>query len=291
MADTTFLKDNLKGSVPVEISNEVIKGIATGSVAMQVCRTTPMTSDTKVLPVLTDGGKAYWVNEGAKIGTTLNAWDYPQLEAKKLAVIIPVTKEKLADSVLNVMEEIKQGIADQFVKAIDSAIFFGTDTPFSTSIIGTMLPANKVPCTDVVAFPGAISEALGKVEEVDLIPTAIISGPATKKTIRNSKDLNGNALVTNTGVLTEGTIYQTPVHYLKVGAFDNEKAQILTGDFSRAVIGLRDSIEYTVLTEGTVGELNLGEQDLAAIKCTMRLGFNCVDGKAFSSVDKFTPAK
>ena len=124
MADTTLLKDNLRGSVPIEVASDLVKNIVTTSTAFQVYRIVPMTSNIKTLPVLTDTGSAYWTGEGEKIGTSVMAFDYPQLTAQKLAVIIPTTKEKINDSTLDVLSELKEGIADAFVRAIDSAVFF-----------------------------------------------------------------------------------------------------------------------------------------------------------------------
>ena len=95
MADTEFLKDNLSGSVPTEISTNLIKNLVEESIAFNVCRHESMLSDKKVLPMLTDEGTAHWVGEGEKIGTSAPTFEYPTLYAKKLAVIIPFTKEKL----------------------------------------------------------------------------------------------------------------------------------------------------------------------------------------------------
>ena len=105
-SDTQFIKNNLKGSVPKEVAKEVIKNIVSQSTAFQVCKHTPMKSDSKILPMLSDTGSAYWTDEGEEISTSIHGWEYPELEAKKLAVIIPFTKEKMEDSVVNVMEEI-----------------------------------------------------------------------------------------------------------------------------------------------------------------------------------------
>ena len=114
MADTDFLKDNLSGTVPLEISKEVIKNIKEQASILKVCKMVPMTSDKKTLPRLADSGSATWVKEGEQIGTTIPSFEYPQLKACKLAIIIPVTNEKVNDSVVSVMEEIKQAMADGF---------------------------------------------------------------------------------------------------------------------------------------------------------------------------------
>lgn len=102
----SYLKDQLKGFVPKEQSSEIIKKVTRGSSVMRLSRAEPMTSETKSFPVMTSGAGAYWVGEGKRISTSGATWIFPELRAKKLAVIIPVTKEKLEDSTINVFSEL-----------------------------------------------------------------------------------------------------------------------------------------------------------------------------------------
>lgn len=278
--DTTLLKDNLAGSVPTEVSNELIKSIVNQSTAFTVCRHVPMKGQKKVLPVLTDTGSAYWTGEGEKIGTSIMAFDYPELEAQKLAVIIPVTKEKMNDSTLNVLEEIKEGIADAFSRAIDKAVFFGDSSPFKNNLL-KISESKKIAATD--KFDIDISGAMGKVEDDDYTVNAIVTHNGMKKTFRELRDGNGNAVVVPGGV-SGSQIYQTPIYIPQSKAWDKSRAEVILGDFTKAVIGTREGIEYEILKEATVGEINLAEHDLIAVKCTMRFGFEVVDGKAFSQV-------
>nr|DAZ67439.1 MAG TPA: Major capsid protein [Caudoviricetes sp.] len=281
MSDTQFIKDNLKGSVPTEIANEVIKNIVSQSTAFKVCKHVPMSSDKKVLPMLSDTGSAYWTDEGEEIQTSIHGWEYPELEAKKLAVIIPFTKEKYEDSVMSVMEEIKQGISDAFTRSIDSAIFFGTNTPFDTDIVGSVLEGSKIENSGKLDMD--ISDAMSKIEANDLVVNGIVAPNSVKATLRTLRDSNGNALVVPGGV-TGTQIYNTPIHIPTSKVWDNSKASSIVGDFNRAVIGTRSGITYEVLDQATVGGINLAERDLLAIKCTMRFGFKVVDPKAFALI-------
>ncbi|MFR4003117.1 MAG: phage major capsid protein [Romboutsia timonensis] len=281
MSDTQFIKDNLKGSVPTEIAKEVIKNIVSQSTAFKVCKHVPMSSDKKVLPMLSDTGSAYWTEEGEEIQTSIHGWEYPELEAKKLAVIIPFTKEKYEDSVISVMEEIKQGISDAFTKSIDSAIFFGTNTPFDTNIVGSVLEGSKIENSGKLDMD--ISDAMSKIEASDLVVNGIIAPNSVKATLRTLRDSNGNALVVPGGA-TGTQIYSTPIHIPTSKVWDDSKASSIVGDFNRAVIGTRSGITYEVLDQATVGGINLAERDLLAIKCTMRFGFKVVDPKAFALI-------
>lgn len=284
MADTNILKDNLSGSVPTEISNELIKNIVTQSTAFGVCRHVPMISNKKTLPVLTDTGSAYWVKEGEKIGSSIMAFDYPELEAQKLAVIVPVTREKINDSVLGVLGEIQASIADAFARAIDKAIFFGTDSPFSKNLL-TVATTKKVDGTGKIDID--ISDSMGKVEADDYTVTGIVTHNGMKNTFRKLRDTNGNALVIPGGV-TGSQIYNTPIYIPQSKAWDKTKAEAILGDYTKAVIGTREDMQYQVLDQATITvgstNINLAENDLVAIKCTMRFGFNVINAKAFSCV-------
>ena len=280
MADTSFLKDNLVGAVPVEVSSELIKQIVDQSTAFEVCKHVPMTSAKKVLPVLTDTGSAFWTGEGEKIKTSVMGFDYPELEAKKLAVIIPVTREKMADTVINVLAELKEGIADAFCRTIDSAVFFGKATPFKHNLFD-LAESKRVVATDKIDFD--ISESMGKVEDDEYSVTSIVTHNGMKKIFRNLRDTNGNALVIPGGI-SGSQIYQTPIFVPQAKAWDKTKAEVILGDFTKAVIGTREDITYEILKEATVGGINLAEQDLIAVKCTMRFGFEVINAKAFSKI-------
>lgn len=289
-----ILQEELKGFVPVEQAKEIIKGVAKGSTLMKLSNVTDMKSDTKKLNVLTDGAGAYWVGEGERIQTSKATWIHPELKAKKLAVIIPVTKEKLEDSTINVFAELKDQIAEAFYKALDSAALFGTNSPFETNIMKSIeTTGNKV----VLGTNGEgkldldVSDAMALVEEEDLDVTAFVARKGVKNSLRKLRDGNGNQLFAN-GVNGE-EFYNEPIEFASKGIWDNEKAEVIGGDFKKySHIGIRDGISYEILKEatlqGTVDEdgkpISLAEQDLIAIKATMRVGYLVVKDEAFSAV-------
>lgn len=278
MADVSFLKDNLSGTIPLEISKEVIKNVINQASILKVCKREPMTSDKKTIPHLTDSGSATWVKEGESIGTTIPQFDYPQLKACKLGVIIPITNEKINDSVSSVMEEVKQAMADAFATAIDKACIFGIDSPFDTNLvdaIGTQKIVSSGACDD------DISNCIGLVEDNKYNCSDILMGLSQKKIIR---------LLANDGTkkssITLNNIFETPIEYVR--DWDDTKAISITGDFSKAIIGTREDIEYKVLDQATIvsGDetINLAQRDMIAIKATMRMGFVVVEPKAFSMI-------
>ena len=93
MADTTYLKDNLTGFVPTPTAAEIIKDVTRGSSVLRLSKVQPMDSETLKIPVMVSGPGAYWVGETERIQTSTAQWIFPELAAKKIGVIVPVTKE------------------------------------------------------------------------------------------------------------------------------------------------------------------------------------------------------
>lgn len=65
-----ILKDELQGFVATEQAEEIMKEVARGSSILRLSKVEPMVSDTKKIPVMTDGAGAYWVGEGERIRTS-----------------------------------------------------------------------------------------------------------------------------------------------------------------------------------------------------------------------------
>jgi len=294
-----ILKDELKGFVPAEQAKDIIKGIAQGSILMKLSNVTDMNSDTKVLNVLTDGAGAYWVGEGERIQTSKATWIHPELKAKKLAVIIPVTKEKLEDSTINVFAELKDQISEAFYKAFDSAGLFGTNSPFDTNIMKSATDAGnlvQLGTNGEGKLDLDVSDAMALVEEEDLDVTAFAARKAIKNSLRKLRDANGNQLFANGVSGTE--FYNEPIEFASKGVWDAEKAELIGGDFKKySHVGIRDGISYEILTEATLQNtlaedgkpISLAEQDLVAIKATMRIGYLVVKDEAFTAVTPSTP--
>ena len=278
MSDTIFLKDNLTGAVPTEIAQEVIKNVISQASILKVCKHESMSSDKKTLPKLTDSGSASWVGEGESIQTTLPKFEYPQLKACKLAVIVPVTREKIDDTLINVMDEVKQAMADAFATAIDKAMIFGENSPFETNLISAI---NTQKIVKTGNLDKDLSNAMGLVEDNKYNCTNILMGTTQKKVLRELSNNNSYK-----GAISLSSAYDTPIDFVR--NWDDAKSLAITGDFSKAIVGTRDEMTYEILKEATIvsGEetINLAQRDMIAIKATIRLGFLVADPKAFSMV-------
>ena len=288
-----YLKDELAGFVPVEQATEIMKDVARGSSILRLSKVSQMESDTKKIPVMTEGAGAYWVGEGERIKTSKAGWIYQELKAKKLAVIIPVTKEKLNDTTIDVFSELKESIAEAFYKAIDAAAIFGTNSPFERNIMKCVEKAgNKIE----IGTNGEgkldldVADAMATVEDAGYDVNGFAAKIGIKNSLRKLRDGNGNQLFVD-GVNGK-ELYSQPIEFSRNGAWDKTKAELVGADWDKSLVGIRDSLEYEILKEatleGTVDKdgkpISLAEQDLIGIKATMRLAYLPIKDEAFCAV-------
>lgn len=288
MADTNYLKDNLKGFVPTEVVAGIMDEIARGSSILQLSDIKQMKSDTMKFQVWADKPGAYWVGEGERINTSKASWIFPEMQAKKIAVIIPVTREKLNDTTIDVFGELKPQIAEAFYTTIDKACLFGTDSPFTKNVFKSATDASNVITRDAQSLDLDISDVMGKIEEKNLDPNGFAGHYGLKKELRNLRDSNGNQLAVIG--MKENSLYDLPLTFVRNGAFDKTKAELIAADWSKSIVGIREGIEFEILKEATLQSVTMGddkplslaENDMIAIKATMRIGFLPIKDDAFA---------
>ena len=248
-----------------------------------------MTSETQKFPVMTGGPGAYWVGETERIKTSVATWIFPELTAKKIGVIVPCSKEKLEDSTLNVFSAIRPYIAEAFYKAIDAACLFGTNSPFAKNIYNVAKAAGRAVAEGTnTKLDLDISDVMALVENEGMDVNGFAAGYDLKNSLRKLRDANGNQLYVS-GV-DQTTLYAQPIEFSRNGAWDKTKARAIAGDWKYAVVGIRDQIQYETLREATLQTVTMGddkplslaENDMVAIKATMRLGFLPVKENAFA---------
>lgn len=286
-----YMKDELEGFVPKEQANEIIKKVARGSSVMRLSKLENMTSETKKFPVMTSGAGAYWVGEGNRIQTSGSTWIFPEVKAKKLAVIIPVTKEKLEDSTIDVFTELQDSIAEAFYQAFDKAAIFGKDSPFATSILGGIDSVGaEVVDNSSVNLDLSASDVMAMVEDAGYEVDGWAASIGLKNRLRKLRDSNGAPIYVDGTDQTE--LYNQPIEFVRNGAWDKEKALAIAGEWKYSIVGVRDGISYEILKEATLQgtldadgkPLSLAEQDMVAIKATMRIGYLCVKPEAFAAL-------
>ena len=272
-------KQNAEALFEPDVLREIIEGTVKESRALQMFYRLPdMTSDRMKMRILDALPTAYWVgaaNNGRK-QTTNAAWENKFIVAEELAVIVPIAESTLADANYDIWAAIRPRIVEAFAKKIDQAIFVGVDKPqnFRMDLLSSARNAGAAITMQVgETLYSAINRAMVDVEESGYNVTGLIGGMDLKGKFRMMLDTTGQPI--------RGTeIDAINRAYVDNGAWDKTQAQLLLGDMSQAVYSIRQDVTYKLLDQAVIqdpstGEIvyNLAQQDLVALRCVMRLGW------------------
>ncbi|MPL94041.1 hypothetical protein SDC9_40189 [bioreactor metagenome] len=284
-----YLADELSGFIPEDIATEIIANVTRGSTIMRLGKVVEMTGEKQKVPVLTQGPGAYWVGNGKRITASKATWIFPELEAATLAVIIPAPKEKLQDSPVDFFKAMQPETEESFAAAIDAAGLFNIDSPFKTSIYDAAEAAGNIVLRTSANFDIDASDAMAKVEESESDVDGFAARTGVKNIMRKTRGANGEPIYTMDA--SGEKLYSLPVGFVrKAAAWDKDKADLITGEWRFALVGLRQGIEYEILKEATLftvtmedgSPLSLAENNMIALKATMRIAFLVVREKAFA---------
>lgn len=240
---------------------------------------------------------AYFVGEGQKIGTAKVATKSYILEAKKIAVILPVTQEVLNYTWTDYFETIKDKIVDLFNKKIDGAAFLGLyGNPFGANVLASAKTAKNV-----ISGPITLDNIYAVEDSPEKEPNAFVGHRTINRTLRSLRDdVNGGQHV-----------FTKPSHPNDVGELDElpytqlqlQEGQtypagtLLTGNFNGLVYGIPNGTNLRlkiadqatlskVQNNGTVdsGDVHLFEQDMQALRAIFEIAIAIPNNEAFAAI-------
>jgi HK97 family phage major capsid protein len=271
--------------VPEVISNDILKGLNNESVAMQLFRKIPMSTNQTRMPVLSALPTAYFINGDTGIKqTTEMAWTNKYLNVEELAAIIPIPENVLDDTKYDVWGAIKPMIEEAMARALDAAILFGVNKPSSwpTEIVTAAVSAGNVTTrgTRTAAqggLAGDISDLFGTVEADGYDVSGIVANRSYRGLLRSVRSTQG-MLLPEVGTTDA---YGVTITYPMRGLWPSGSgvAEMLAGDFTQGILGTRTDITYKLLDQAVIQDntgaiqFNLAQQDMVAMRVTMRVAF------------------
>ena len=269
--------------------DEIVKPEAAQSTVLSAFRTIRMSAGTARMPVLAAIPTAGFVTDGAANESTgvkptsKVSWTNKELIAEEIAVIVPVHENTLADSNFDIWGEVRPLVAQEFGRILDAAVLFGDNKPATWTdpalVPGAIAAGNYQVAgtgdgvsTDLAAD---FNEAFGIVEEDEFDVNAAFTGRFMRRSLRGLRDADGQPIYLD-ALRSDGntaSIYGQDLHYVKNGGWDRDAALALVGDASKVVIGIREDVQVKLLTEATVGGINLAERDMVALRFKFRVAF------------------
>lgn len=292
--ENVLMMDAKTGQVPTEYGELIIKEVVDTSAVTKLAKYEEMNALKKTFTYLAEAPGAYWVSEGEKIQTSKATWLNVTMEAKKLAVILPVTKEFLNYTQAQFFEEMKPKIAEAFQAKFDAAALFGTDTPYGKgiSIFERAKAADNLVTLGTGSVYEDLNDAMALIEDGDNEPQAFATTRRFNKDLRGALDGQNLPIFNDAREGVTARALGLPLVYGNGKAWDREKAVLLAGDFDHAYYGIPQGIEYMIDESATLstiqGEdgqpINLFERDMVALRATMYIGFMTIKDDAFSAI-------
>lgn len=240
---------------------------------------------------------AYFVGEGQKIGTAKVQTKSYVLEARKIAVILPVTEEVLNYTWTDYFESIKDKIVDLFNKKIDGAAFLGLhNNPFGNNVLAAAKTANNV-------VEGSITlDNIYAVEDTpEKEPNAFVGHRTINRTLRGIRDdVNGGQHVfTKPANPNEtGELDGLPYAQLQLQSGQTYPAgTLLTGNFNGLVYGIPNgtNLRLKIADQATLskvkntgadaGDVHLFEQDMQALRAIFEIAVAIPNNEAFAAIE------
>lgn len=292
--DHVLMSDVKTGKIPEEQGGLIIEDVIKGSTVMKLAKNEPMTAPKKKFSFKAKGAGAYWVSETEVIKTSKVEWLTAEMQAEKLGVIIPFSKEFLRYSAKDFFNEVKPLISEAFYETFDIAALFGTNSPFATHTSGKSIFTGATDEGNLVALGSGddlqdeVFDLMALIEAGGFTPNGIAATNAFKQNLRRAK----NATSAERYYPNLNDVEGMAVTYAKPEAFDTTKAAALMGDWDYARYGILQGIEYAVSEDAQLSSvvgadgkpINLFERDMFALRATMHIGYMNVKPDAFGAL-------
>lgn len=283
--DSVISRTDASALIPEDVANEILQKAPEQSAALSLFRNVRMSRNQRRLPVLSALPIAYFVNGDTGLKqTTEQAWDNKYLDAEEIAAIVPIPEAVLDDTSFDVWGEVRPKIEEAVGRALDAAVFFGTNKPASwpdAIVPSAVAAAHTVARGTNAAAAGGIAEDLNDLFSLVETDGYDVNGIAANRTyrghLRGARDANGVKL----DEVGPSEVYGVEVRYPLRGLWPTglSAAELIAGDYMEGIVGVRQDLTYKVLDQAVIQDntgaivYNLAQQDMVALRVVFRCAF------------------
>jgi HK97 family phage major capsid protein len=269
--------------VPEEVSSAMLVGLEAQSAVLALANRIPVARNQTRFPVLSALPTAYFVSGDTGLKqTTEAAWDNKYLYVEEIATIVPIPEAVLDDAGFDVWGSIQPLMEGAIARVLDAAIIFGTNAPTTWATEGNLV-AEAVAAGNVVArgtnaaaaggLHGDLSDLVGTLEADGYVPNGAVGNVTLKARLRQVRTTDG---------VTQALPADIPTpNYALAGQWPTgvNAAELVVGDFTKLVVGVRQDMTYKLITEGVITDntgaiiYNLPQQDMVALRLVFRAGY------------------
>lgn len=267
--------------VPEPVAAQIIQELPKASHLLSHARKVTMSSLTTRQPVLSVLPQAYWVagDTGMK-QTSSQDWKNVVLTAEEMAVLVPIPNAYIDDAQVPVWDEVRPRIVEAFGYLLDAAGLFGVSAPatFSTDIYtGAVAAGNKVNVGTLADVGADVTELGVTLAKQGFTINGFALAPGFEWNLVGIRGANGQPVYTQNP--DGNSLYGRACSELENGAMDPTKASVIGGDWSKAVVGLRQDITFSMHEDGIISDdsgavvFNAMQQDSTILRAVFRVGF------------------
>lgn len=270
-----------------QVSDIMLNSLSEQSAALQMFQRINVPTNQTRFPVLSALPTAYFVNGDTGLKqTTEAAWDNKYINIEEIAAIVPIPDAVLDDASFDVFGTIRPLLENAISRALDAAVFFGTNKPSSwpTAIAAAAIAAgNVVTRGTATAAAGGIAEDLNQLNGLLLgdgyAPTGYVANPMFQTRLRSARGTDGQLLTdVNGGV---NNIWGLPTVYPMPGLWPSgdEVAELFAVQRENFVIGVRQDFTVTMSNTAVIQndsaaiQYNMFQQDMTAFRIVFRVGW------------------
>jgi len=271
---------------------EIIQMAPKSSAALTTFRTLRLSAKSATMPVLAALPTAGWVgvtpdpvtSTGKKPVSNV-VWGSKTITAEEIAVIVPVHEDLFDDTEFNIWEEVKPLVAQEFGRILDLAVFFGVNAPttFDDSLVEGARAAGNVVSPGLVDLAEDVNQVMSLVEADGFDVNQFYAKRTLRGRLRGLRDDVGQPIYLNS-IRSDGqvnTLYGEDLAWVTNGGWvagsgtepTATGATLIGGDREMAILGIRQDMQVKVLDQATVGDYNLAERDMIALRFKFRVGF------------------
>lgn len=269
--------------VPEEVSQAMLTSLQAQSAILNLATRIPIARNQVRFPVLSALPTAYFVSGDTGLKQTSEAaWANKFLYVEEIATIVPIPEAVLDDAGFDVWASIQPLMEAAIARKLDAAVIFGTDAP-ATWVTEGNLVGRAVAAGNVVArgtndaahggLQGDLSDLVGSLELDGYVPNGAVGNISIKGRLRQVRDSTGQTIVLPVDL-------PTPIYGL-AGLWPSglNSAEVIAGDFTKLVVGVRQDMTYKLITEGVITDAagliiyNLPQQDMVAMRLVFRCGY------------------
>jgi len=267
---------------------EVMQGVTQDSAALALFPQIQMPTNQTRIPVVSALPTAYFVSGDTGLKQTTEVdWANVYLNVEEIACIVPIPQAVLDDTAFGIWDAVRPRLVEAIGRTLDAAIFFGVNKPSSwpTDLVTAAVAAGNArtrgTATQAAGSAGEdLNQLFGTVEADGYTVRGLVGRTSFRSIVRSARDTTGQRLldISPGGDQLEGI----PLKYAMPGLWPTPAtgtAELIAGDFSQGVIGIRQDITMKLLDQAVITDntgaiiYNLPQQDMVALRLVFRCGF------------------